>query len=302
MSKYFDTFLNDFLISGLISGVSKTMVAPIERVKLILQNQHIIANKERNYNGILDCFRGIYRNEGFFSFWKGNLSNCIRYFPNQAFNFAFKDSFRKMITVKNDASRWEHLKANMFAGGLAGSCSLIVVQPIDFVRTNLAVDTKKKGSEAKFNTIGSVIRDTMKKEGLSGFYRGYWVTALGIFPYRGIYFGVYDTLKNESEFKKIGYIGKTLVAQGITIFASSLCYWADTIRRRMMMQASKEVKDYSGYVDCFKKILLNEGIRGFYKGFVANAFRSIGSALMIVNYDVIQTFLEKRKKNGINSL
>lgn len=90
----------DFAAGGISAAVSKTAVAPIERVKLLLQVQHI--NKqippEQRYKGIVDCFVRIPKEQGMGAFWRGNLANVIRYFPTQALNFAFKDKY-KMVCV-----------------------------------------------------------------------------------------------------------------------------------------------------------------------------------------------------------
>lgn len=76
-------FFVDFMAGGISAAVSKTVVAPIERVKLLLQVQdaspHIAP--ENRYNGIGDCFTRVYREQGFASFWRGNMANVIRYFP-----------------------------------------------------------------------------------------------------------------------------------------------------------------------------------------------------------------------------
>ena len=89
-------FLLDFALGGVAAVISKTLVAPIERVKLLLQTQHVnpaLAGKE--YSGIANCFSRVVKDEGFQSLWRGNLTNIIRYFPTQAFNFGFKDTFRQ---------------------------------------------------------------------------------------------------------------------------------------------------------------------------------------------------------------
>jgi solute carrier family 25 (adenine nucleotide translocator) protein 4/5/6/31 len=87
------SFMVDFMIGGVSAAVSKTVVAPIERVKLLLQVQD--AQKtiavDKRYKGIGDCFSRVYSEQGFGSFWRGNLANVIRYFPTQALNFACKD-------------------------------------------------------------------------------------------------------------------------------------------------------------------------------------------------------------------
>jgi len=54
---------------------------------------------DKRYNGIIDCFNRTYTNEGFAAFWRGNLANVLRYFPTQALNFAFKDYFKKCLTL-----------------------------------------------------------------------------------------------------------------------------------------------------------------------------------------------------------
>jgi len=85
-------------MGGVSAAIAKTAVAPIERVKLILQVQEVskqIAADQR-YKGIVDCFVRIPKEQGFSSFWRGNLANVIRYFPTQALNFAFKDVYKSV--------------------------------------------------------------------------------------------------------------------------------------------------------------------------------------------------------------
>ena len=80
------SFGETLLLSGTSAIASKTMAAPIERVKLILQSQGEMLKQGRinqGYNGITDCFSKIFRNEGIAAFWRGNFANCLRYFPNQ---------------------------------------------------------------------------------------------------------------------------------------------------------------------------------------------------------------------------
>ena len=42
------------------------------------------------------------RNEGVLSFWRGNFASVIRYFPQQALNFAFKDYFKRLFGKNKD--------------------------------------------------------------------------------------------------------------------------------------------------------------------------------------------------------
>ena len=85
-------FVLDFVAGGISAAVSKTVVAPLERVKILLQIQDAqkFIPKDQQYKGIVDCFSRVYREQGFLSYWRGNVVNVVRYFPTQALNFAFK--------------------------------------------------------------------------------------------------------------------------------------------------------------------------------------------------------------------
>ncbi|VDK28955.1 unnamed protein product [Gongylonema pulchrum] len=99
--KKFDAkkFFVDLATGGTAAAISKTAVAPIERVKILLQVQD--AQKtiavEKRYRGIFDVLIRVPREQGLLALWRGNLANVIRYFPTQALNFAFKDTFKKMF-------------------------------------------------------------------------------------------------------------------------------------------------------------------------------------------------------------
>lgn len=91
-------FLKDFAAGGVSAAISKTAVAPIERVKLLLQVQAISKqiSPDKQYKGMVDCFVRIPKEQGFSSYWRGNMANVIRYFPTQALNFAFKDKYKQV--------------------------------------------------------------------------------------------------------------------------------------------------------------------------------------------------------------
>lgn len=84
--KGFTHFAIDFMMGGVSAAVSKTAAAPIERVKLLIQNQEEMLKAGRlsePYKGIGDCFGRTIKDEGFGSLWRGNTANVIRYFPTQ---------------------------------------------------------------------------------------------------------------------------------------------------------------------------------------------------------------------------
>lgn len=137
------SFAKDLAAGGVAGAISKTLVAPIERVKLLLQTQdsnpRIKSGEIPRYKGIVDCFVRVSSEQGIASFWRGNMANVVRYFPTQAFNFAFKDTIKGLFpkySPKEDFLKF--FAVNLASGGLAGAGSLLIVYPLDFARTRLA--------------------------------------------------------------------------------------------------------------------------------------------------------------------
>ena len=95
-------FILDFVAGGVSAAVSKTVVAPLERVKILLQIQDASKHipKDQQYKGMIDCFSRVNKEQGFLSFWRGNVVNVVRYFPTQALNFAFKDTYKKVRFIQ----------------------------------------------------------------------------------------------------------------------------------------------------------------------------------------------------------
>jgi solute carrier family 25 (adenine nucleotide translocator) protein 4/5/6/31 len=133
-------FAVDFLMGGVSAAVSKTAAAPIERVKLLIQNQDEMLKTGRlsePYKGIVDCFQRVIREEGVVSLWRGNTANVLRYFPTQALNFAFKDQFKRMFGYsKEKDGYWKWFSGNLASGGAlvpALCCSSIPSTTLELV-------------------------------------------------------------------------------------------------------------------------------------------------------------------------
>jgi solute carrier family 25 (adenine nucleotide translocator) protein 4/5/6/31 len=292
------SFAKDFLAGGISAAVSKTAVAPIERVKLILQvqaaNKQIEAGKE--YKGIIDCFVRIPKEQGFGAFWKGNLANVIRYFPTQALNFAFKDVYKQIFLggVDQKTQFWRYFLGNLGSGGAAGATSLCFVYPLDYARTRLGADVGKGAADRQYNGLVDCIKKTLKTDGAVGLYRGFSVSVQGIIIYRAAYFGCYDTARGSlPDPKNSPFIVNFGIAQVVTICSGILSYPFDTVRRRMMMQSGRAKADimYKNTLDCWVKISKQEGTRAFFKGALSNVFRGTGGALVLVFYDELKKLL-----------
>jgi len=296
-------FLLDFALGGFSGAIAKTLTAPIERIKLVVQTQDanpkIRSGEVARYKGMVDCGQRIMQEQGFRRFWDGNLTNCIRYFPTQAFNLAFKDTFKKMFPKYSPQKEFGlFFMSNLVSGGAAAASSMTIVYPLDYARTRLASDV---GSGKKtFSGLGDCIVKTMKGPGGFGaLYTGFGVSVVGIVGYRGLQLGTFDTITGLNPWKKdkgfMGAVSTFGAAQTAITIGAGATYPFDTVRRRLQMQSEKPPEEhiYKGTQDCFKKIAAEEGLAaGLYKGFLANVVRSIGGALVLVLYDRAKMYLE----------
>jgi len=282
-------FFENFMLAGVAAGISKTAAAPIERVKLLVQNQDEMIKQgrlDKPYKGVIDCTTRVLKTEGVYPFWRGNLANVLRYFPTQALNFAFKDSIKALFATPKDASNGRKFATNIASGGFAGTLSLMFVYSLDYARTRLANDAKGKGGERQFNGLIDVYVKTLKSDGIQGIYRGFSISAVGIFIYRGMYFGLYDTLKPFLG-KDASTFASFLLGWGVTVTSGLMSYPIDTIRRRMMMTSGGGAK-YKGSVDCAVQIMKNEGFMSMMKGAGANILRGVAGAGVLAGFDKFQ--------------
>merc|ERR1711974_420612 len=218
----------------------------------------------------------------------GNLANVLRYFPTQALNFAFKDAIKAAFGTSKNASYAEKFGKNILSGGVAGSMSLTFVYSLDYARTRLANDRKSKdGGERQFNGLIDVYKKTIKSDGIAGLYRGFVISCVGIFIYRGMYFGLYDSLKPILLGERPNPVLSFFLGWVVTTVAGLGGYPIDTVRRRMMMTSGGGVK-YNGSMDCFAKVIKAEGVGSLFKGAGANIMRGMGGAAVLAFCDVFK--------------
>eukprot|EP00957_Ditylum_brightwellii_P008637 655578-Ditylum_brightwellii.AAC.1 len=161
-----------------------------------------------------------------------------------------------------------------------------------------------------------VFISTWNADGVRGLYQGYGIALFGVVVYRALHLGGYDAVKSElihrktlsleynqqqhsTKARKIKFndtltIGERFaVAQIVSVVAGTMCYPIDSVRRRLMMQAGEpvELRRYRNSLDCFRKVMTQEGIRGFYLGIGPNLVRSFGGALLLVTYDAFKVMI-----------
>lgn len=184
---------------------------------------------------------------------------------------------------------------------MAGATSLLFVYSLDYARTRLGNDMKsaKKGGERQFNGLVDVYKKTLKSDGIAGLYRGFGPSVLGIVVYRGLYFGMYDSIKPVLLVGPLegNFLASFALGWAVTTGAGIASYPLDTIRRRMMMTSGEAVK-YSSSLDAGRQIIAKEGVKSLFKGAGANILRGVAGAGVLSIYDQMQLIMFGKKFKG----
>ncbi|OVA08167.1 Mitochondrial carrier protein [Macleaya cordata] len=297
--KWLGNFQKDLIAGAVMGGMVHTIVAPIERAKLLLQTQEsnlaIVNGRNKRFKGMFDCIVRTIKEEGVISLWRGNGSSVIRYYPSVALNFSLKDLYKNILRSEGSHGHqfMSGAPANFVAGAAAGCTTLIIIYPLDIAHTRLAADIGKTDAR-QFRGICHFLTSIRKKDGIKGIYRGLPASLHGMIVHRGLYFGGFDTVKemmSEESKPELKLWKRWVVAQAVTTSAGLLSYPLDTVRRRMMMQSGLDQPMYHSTLDCWRKIYRTEGMGSFYRGAVSNMFRSTGAAAILVLYDEVKKFM-----------
>ena len=229
--------MNDLLAGGCAGVISRSGVAPIELWKLQSQASYV-PNAS---------IRQVLKKEGLRYLWKGNLTNCIRIAPQTAINFATFGLAKKHIKFENKDIN------NLICGALGGGLSMVSIYPLETVRSRLSLQTNK----GHYNGI----LDCLRKMKVNEMYRGLGTSLIGITPYMALNFTFYHKLKEEHN---------ALLAGGLSAMAAvTITYPTDLIRKQLQLQGfDPTVPKYNGFLDCIRKIVNTQGIRGLYKGLI----------------------------------
>lgn len=232
------------LLAGSGAGViSRTLIAPLERVKVLLQVQEVSIDiaKENRYKGILDTLIRIPREQGFVSFWRGNGVNCARMIPNSAIKFTTYDYYKTLVYPNGEQnySKTEAFFRKMACGALSGVSTLVPTYPMDLARTRLTADVS---ANRRYRGLVDCIVKTRQSEGVYGLYKGLGISLAGIIPYLALSLSMYDEFKNIAKETKIKFwlspFGLVCLGSISAIISQTIAYPLDTVRRHMQVGAA----------------------------------------------------------------
>ena len=263
-----------FLAGALAGGLGKTVTAPFDRLKLIMQVKGGMTSGKLASaaagGSLIDSFVAIGKQEGLMGYWRGNLAQVVRVLPYSAAQLYSYDVFKGMLAEPGSGRDAPlPVRKRLIAGACAGMFSTIATYPLDSIRLRMAVDPTSK-------TLAGATRLIIKDGGVPALYRGVGTALLGIAPYMAIELGAFDSLPSAVPSFARGFVA--------ALMATSICYPLDTVRRQIQLASAG-----TGTLSVVKASLAAEGLQGFYRGFIPNAVKNLpNKGIRLGVYDAIK--------------
>ncbi|KAI8993794.1 mitochondrial carrier [Trametes punicea] len=318
--------LSSYFIAGGIAGAaSRTVVSPLERLKIIQQVQPPSSDKQ--YKGVWSSLVRMWREEGFRGYMRGNGINCLRIIPYSAVQFTTYEQLKKWFT--GYGARALDTPTRLCAGALAGITSVCTTYPLDLVRSRLSIATAsiplqnasapsstsaQPALAAAYHTASSSGRPVaanvfspkdltmwgmtlkvMREEGgVRALYRGLVPTAMGVAPYVGINFAAYEALRGVITPPGKSSVHRKLLCGALAgSISQTLTYPFDVLRRKMQVTGMNALGyKYNGALDALRSIVRTEGVKGLYRGLWPNLLKVAPSiATSFFTYELVKDLL-----------
>ncbi|RHY17123.1 hypothetical protein DYB25_012607 [Aphanomyces astaci] len=276
--------------AGVFAGcVTRSCTSPLDVLKILFQ-----VNAMKGGGSIKATVVHLYHTRGALDFWKGNLAGCCRLGPYSGVKFCLYDQLQAQIVHDGNPKSMERA----VCGAIAGMVATLAVYPMELIRTRLIVNIHHTSS------ISREIVSIVQNEGVRGLYRGCLSGLVGSIPFEGIQFAVYDygkTYAVDNRWPPWRWPGTKTHLHTVDHFvlgsfagaaAQLVSYPFDTVKKRLQMQTTTGMK-YTGIIDCFEKVVHEEGTLGLYRGSVPNMIRLVPyAAIMFASYEAAKDFLQ----------
>ncbi|XP_042884483.1 mitochondrial coenzyme A transporter SLC25A42-like isoform X2 [Penaeus japonicus] len=278
------------VVGAVAGGLAKTTIAPLDRTKINFQ----ATNKKFSARYALRFLVECYKTEGLLSLWRGNSATMARIIPYAAIQFTAHEQFKKLLQIdKTDRDTPSAMR--FLAGSLAGVTSQFLTYPLDMARARMAVT--RKGT---YSSLMEVFVKIWKNEGPRTLYRGLTPTLIGVIPYAGTSFGIYETLKSyhsaHSDKEKLNPLERMMYGAVAGLVGQSSSYPLDIVRRRMQTaKVTGNGNSYNTIIGTLVKVYREEGlVHGLYKGLSMNWIKGpIAVGISFATFDTLKIFLEQ---------
>uniref|UniRef100_A0AAV1VIQ6 Mitochondrial carrier protein n=1 Tax=Peronospora matthiolae TaxID=2874970 RepID=A0AAV1VIQ6_9STRA len=315
------------IVAGVVSGcVTRSCTSPLDVLKIVIQvngptstsaapsmlvASRAIASRPSTSSAIARTVRELYALDGVRAFWRGNSAGCCRLGPYAGLKFYLFDSLQTRFGANDGHGLCTMQRA--LCGAVAGLIATMGTYPLEVVRTRMILQTTAPtGATYEIRGVLQGVQLILRREGLRGLYRGGWSGVMGAIPFEGVQFGCYEYLKASAVHHQWPAYrwpeGKTEM-DGLDFFvcgsvsgaiAQTVAYPFDTVKKRLQSQRVRVAAEadsastlyYRGMVDCFRKVIRDEGPLALYRGTGPNLARIVPyAAVMFSTYETTKKTL-----------
>jgi len=249
------------IVNGFGSGViTRCVVAPLDVLKIRFQVD------ETKYKGIFPAVQDIWKVEGLKGYWKGNTAGILLYFPWASLYWPIYRAGKRQLGFSTDEKcpPW----ASCASAANAGCIATVLTYPLDLLRTRLAVQTDYQW----YSGIADGLKETLRKEGLSGVYRGLGASLYCVIPLMSIQMTAHDFIC--PLLIQTGFISSISASfwSGFCsgIIAKGFIFPLDVAKKCMQVQGGSFMNHndpHSSTLRCLETLLREEGVTRLWFGF-----------------------------------
>ena len=261
------------------------------------------------YKGVVSGMAHMWKTEGMRGLFKGNGANCVRIVPNSAVKFfCYEHMAHGLLELRRtfDQNAEMDVLTRLGGGAGAGIVAMSATYPLDMIRGRLTV---QKGGGENYRGIYHAATVIAQREGIGAFYKGWLPSVIGVIPYVGLNFAIYETLKDQTvKFQGLNSAAELSVLSGLVCggiagaVGQTVAYPFDVCRRRLQVSGWAQAgiakgPVYTGMLDCFRKTVAEEGVTALFHGLSANYVKIMPSiAIAFVVYDQLKIILKPEVK------
>ncbi|RZC81900.1 hypothetical protein C5167_044464 [Papaver somniferum] len=293
-------YVKELIAGGAAGAFAKTTIAPLERIKILLQTR----TEGFHSIGVYQSMKKLLKHEGVFGFYKGNGASVIRIVPYAALHFMTYEQYRCWI-LNNCPAMGTGPVVDLLAGSAAGGTAVLFTYPLDLARTKLAyqVTSPKESighglrsihSQTDYCGLKHVFKSVYREGGMRALYRGVGPTLVGILPYAGLKFYIYEELKRRVPEEHQNSVMLRLSCGALAgLFGQTFTYPLDVVRRQMQVRSLQQGgPGYRNTMEGFTTIIRNQGWGQLFAGLSINYMKIVPSvAIGFTAYDMMKSWL-----------
>jgi solute carrier family 25 phosphate transporter 23/24/25/41 len=294
--------------AGMVAGVvSRTATAPFDRLRTLMQaglgfplrppsvegssKEGLYAKfhpKLRRFvpvreQGVFRAMAYVYEEGGWIGFFRGNGTNCLKIAPEYALKFTLNPIVVQYFSPDGDKSR-ATLVQQFTAGCISGAATTATIYPLEVIKVRMTV-----AEAGEYKSLRDCIARTAQngrpgEVWIARFYRGFGASLMGSVPFSGTQLGLNSYFRER--YKKVdqphatgsglNYTTSVCISLVSSFAGITLAYPLNLVRTKLMTQGvNNRTVLYHGVLDCLRKTVHYEGVKGLYRGFVPNCMKAL---------------------------